>query len=146
MLVVPAPAQTQMACDPPALMDQDTWLASVLTSRPTVALAGDTLTVTADGATVTFVDQAVVDPARPLEGPVWTVDTLVAGDAASSLPAGVRAPTLTFTAGTVAVDTGCNTGSGTYTVEGDAVTFGPIATTRDGLRRPGRLGDGDSRC
>ena len=30
----------------------------------------------------------------------------------------------------MAVDTGCNTGRGTYTVAGDAVTFGPIATTR----------------
>ena len=42
----------------------------------------------------------------------------------------MRPPTLTFDAGSVAVDTGCNTGSGTYTVAGDAVTFGPIATTR----------------
>ena len=47
MLVVPAMAMTQMACTPAALMDQDTWLAAVLTSRPTVALDGDTLTLTA---------------------------------------------------------------------------------------------------
>src|SRR5829696_4142498 len=48
-------AQTEMACDPPALMDQDTWLSSVLTSRPTLTLDGDTLTITAQGATVTLV-------------------------------------------------------------------------------------------
>jgi len=37
---------------------------------------------------------------------------------------------LTFDAGSVALDTGCNTGRGSYTVDGDTVTFGPIATTR----------------
>ena len=130
MLVVPAMAQTEMACDPAALMDQDTWLGSVLTSRPTLTLDGDTLTIAAQGATVTMLDREVADPDRPLEGTVWTVDTLVAGDAASSLPAGVRAPTLTLEGGNVLVDTGCNTGRGGYTITGDALTFGPIATTR----------------
>ena len=37
---------------------------------------------------------------------------------------------MTFDAGSVALDTGCNTGRGSYTVDGDTVTFGPIATTR----------------
>jgi heat shock protein HslJ len=130
VLVVPAMAQTEMACDPAALMDQDTWLGSVLTSRPTLALDGDTLTVSAQGATVTLVDREVADPDRPLEGTVWTVDTLVTGAAASSLPAGVRAPTLTLEGGNLLVDTGCNTGRGDYTIAADAVTFGPLATTR----------------
>ena len=106
VLVVPAMAQTEMACDPAALMDQDTWLGSVLTSRPTLTLDGDTLTIAAQGATVTMLDREVADPDRPLEGTVWTVDTLVTGDAASSLPAGVRAPTLTLEGGNVLVDTG----------------------------------------
>ena len=29
----------------------------------------------------------------------------------------------------VTVDTGCNTGSGTYTLAGDQITFGPLAMT-----------------
>src|SRR5262245_24862176 len=54
-LVVPDDmVMTEMACDPPALMDQDTWLASFLTSGPTAALDGDTLTLTADGVTITL--------------------------------------------------------------------------------------------
>jgi heat shock protein HslJ len=130
VLVVPPMAQTEMACEPPALMDQDTWLASVLTSRPTLTVDGVTLTIAAPGATVTLVDQEVAHPDRPLEGTVWTVDTLVSDDAASSLPTGASPPTLTFEGGTVSVGTGCNTGSGSYTIAGDAVTFGPIATTR----------------
>ena len=99
MLVVPGMAMTEMACEPAALMDQDTWLSAVLTSRPTVALDGDTLTLTADGAVITFVDREVADPDRPLEGTTWNVEGLVSNDAVSSIPAGGRVPTLRFEGG-----------------------------------------------
>ncbi len=130
VLVVPPMVHTMMACEPSALMDQETWLNAVLTSKPTVAVDGDTLTITAQGATVTLVDKEVADPDRPLEGTAWTVESLISAEAVSSIPTGVRPPTLTLDAGSVAVDTGCNTGRGTYTVAADAITFGPIATTR----------------
>ena len=130
VLVVGPMAQTEMACEPATLMDQDTWLASVLTSRPTITLDGDTLTIGADGSTVTLVDAAATRVAVPLEGTTWVVDTLTSGDLATSIPAGATAPTLRFEDGSVAVDTGCNTGSGTARVLGDTVTFGPIAMTR----------------
>jgi heat shock protein HslJ len=130
VLVVGPMAQTQMACEPATLMDQDTWLASVLTSRPTIALEGDTLTIGADGSTVTLVDEAATRVDLPLEGTTWVVDTLTSGDVATSIPAGGSAPSLVFEDGTVAVDTGCNTGSGPARVLGDTVTFGPIAMTR----------------
>ncbi len=119
-----------MACEPSTLMDQDIWLASVLSSRPTVTLAGPDLTLTAEGATVTFTDREVADPDRPLEETVWQAESLVTADAVSSIPAGVRPPTLVFTNGTVQVDTGCNRGSGPATVTDAELTFGPIATTR----------------
>jgi heat shock protein HslJ len=127
VLVVAQSVSTMMACNPPELQDQDIWLNALLTSKPTVSLGGDTLTIVADGATVTLVDQAATSPA--LEGPTWTVEGLISGSSVSSVPAGANA-TLTFQAGTVAVDTGCNTGSGSYAVAGDAITFGPIAMTR----------------
>ena len=130
VLVVPPMVHTMMACEPSALMDQETWLNAVLTSKPTVAVDGDTLTITAQGSTVTLVDKEVADPDRPLEGTTWTAESIISAQAVSSIPAGVRPPTLRFEGGAVAVDTGCNTGRGTYTVAGDAVTFGPIATTR----------------
>ncbi len=88
VLVVPEMRSTMMACEPAALMDQDIWLSSVLTSRPTVALDGDTLTITAQGATVTIVDKEAVDPDRPLEGTTWTLESTISADAVSSLPAG----------------------------------------------------------
>jgi heat shock protein HslJ len=130
VLVVPEPAMTAMACEPAALMDQDTWLAAVLTSRPTVALDGDTLTLSADRTFVTLVDRETADPDRPLEGTTWNLDSIVAGDAVSSLPAGAGTPTLRFDGGELTVDTGCNTGSGRYTVAGADITIEPIALTR----------------
>ena len=47
----------------------------------------------------------------------------------TSQTAGERAPTLTFDGTSVAVDTGCNSGSGGYTSDGAAITFQPIAIT-----------------
>ena len=119
---------TEMACEP-ALMEQDSWLAGFLTARPTVAVDGDTLTLSGGDASITFVDREVADPDRPLEGTEWTLDSLVTTDAVSSV-ATQRPPTLRFENGKVAVVTGCNSGSGTYEVAEQEITFGPIATTR----------------
>jgi heat shock protein HslJ len=130
VLVVGPMAQTMMACEPSALMDQDTWLHAVLSSRPTLGLDGDTLTVTAPGATLTMTNEATANPPQQLEGPTWTLQAINTASASSTVPAGVRTPTLTFQGGRIDVDTGCNTGGGSYTLGDGSVTFGPIATTR----------------
>jgi heat shock protein HslJ len=120
---------TEMACDPPALMDQDGWLADFLTSRPSVALDGDTLTLTAGEVTITMLDREVADPDRPLQGTMWVAEGLVEGDAVSSVPTGVRPPTLVFDGERVMVDTSCNTGTAAYEVAGNEITFAPLALT-----------------
>ena len=120
-------ASTEMACDP-ALMDQDRWLASLLDGA-TIALAGDTMTLAKDGVGLTLLDREVADPDRPLIGTRWVVDGLVSGDAVSSVPAGVVAA-LTFAAGRVDVEAGCNGGGGPATVTEATITFGPIALTK----------------
>lgn len=130
VLTVPDMAMTQMACEPAALMDQDTWLSAVLTSSPTLTLDGDTLTIEADGTTLTMLDRTVANPDVALESTTWNVESIVSGEAVSSIPTGTAVPTLRFENGTLAVESSCNTGSGTYTVEGDNVTLGPIAMTR----------------
>jgi heat shock protein HslJ len=129
ILAADALGQTEMACED-ALMEQDTWLSGLLTGSPTVALDADELTLTsADGATVvTMLDREVADPDRPLEGTRWVVESTISADAVSSIPSGATA-SITITDGTVAVESGCNTGSGSVTVGEDALTFGPIATT-----------------
>jgi heat shock protein HslJ len=95
-----------------------------------VALDADELTLTsADGATVvTMLDREVADPDRPVEGTRWVVEGTISADAVSSIPSGATA-SITITDGTVVVESGCNTGSGSVTVGEDALTFGPIATT-----------------
>jgi heat shock protein HslJ len=120
-------AMTEMACEP-ALMDQDTFLAAFLTSAPAVALTGDELTLTSGDASISFLDRKVADPDLPLEGTTWVVDTIITGDATSSVP-GTEEASITITDGIAAVDFGCNTGSGDVTITAETITFGPLAMT-----------------
>ena len=53
----------------------------------------------------------------------------VATEAISSLPANAEA-TLTITDGQAAIQTGCNSGSGTVEITDTTMTFGPIAITK----------------
>ena len=126
-LRVSAMWMTEMACQPP-LMDQDTWLAGLLDGA-LVTLAGDELTLAKDGDVLTLFDRVVADPDRPLLGTRWVVDGLVAGDAVSSVPPGVVAA-LTFSAGRVDVEGGCNRGGGAVAVSDATLTFGSIGLTK----------------
>jgi heat shock protein HslJ len=122
-------AMTEMGCDQ-ARHDQDDWVFGFLGSRPTVALAGNDLTLTAGEVVIRLLDREIADPDLPLVGPAWTVDSIVAGDAVSSIPDGVVA-TLTFDGeGRVAVQTGCNQGGGSYAVDGDRIRFAEIVLTK----------------
>jgi heat shock protein HslJ len=76
---------TDMGCDPERHA-QDEWLAALLQDRPRVDLQGSSLTLTTADATLHLVDRTVADPDRPLVGTRWTVDTVLQGDAASSVP------------------------------------------------------------
>lgn len=118
-------ASTMMACEQP-LMDQDTWLNEFLSSNPTIALDGRTMTLTGDSATLTLDE---VETA-PLAGITWTVTGTLKNEALTSVPADSAASITIADDGTVAVNTGCNTGSGTVEVTATSLTFGPIATTR----------------
>ena len=128
VLVVDTLGTTEMACDP-ALMEQDTWLVEFLSARPTVALDGDTLTLTGADATITLLDRTVADPDRPIEGTRWVVDGLAQNEGVSTVPIGVTAA-MTITAGQAAVEAGCNTGSASVEVGETTLTFGPMALTR----------------
>jgi heat shock protein HslJ len=106
---------TEMGCDP-ALHDQDQWLADLLTAHPSWSLDRDTLTLSGDTTVITLLDRRVADPDRPLEGTRWIVDTLLSGDAASSLPTDAVAE-LTFSSGQLTGSTGCNDLSGSYRLD-----------------------------
>ncbi len=104
------PASTMMGCDDD-LMTQDGWLASFLADGPEAELDGDTLTLTGGDVTMTMLDETVADPAKPLIGTAWTLDTIIDGDTASSVPAAVDPPTLMISdAGEATMFAGCNQG------------------------------------
>ena len=125
---------TMMACPEP-LMAQDTWLAGWLASDLAVVATPDGISLTGEGVTVELAAQATgpsdATGAAALIGPTWTLTSIMAGDAVSSVPTDVEAPTLVFAAdGTVAVFTGCNRGTTTAEIGDDGfITFAPMATT-----------------
>lgn len=127
--------QTQMACDPP-LMRQEAALQRLVQSQPRVALAGESLTLTAgDGTELVLAESARAPGPRPIAGTTWTLETIAGSGpdgSASNVPAGVRAPTLLIREdGTVALFAGCNGGGGRAVVRDDGfVDFGPIVLTR----------------
>jgi heat shock protein HslJ len=128
LVVAEGLSTTEMGCAP-ELHDQDEWLAAFLTSRPEVALDGDRLVLSTPSTEVVLVDREVADPDRPLTGTTWTLDTIIEGDAASSVPEGVTATLTISDDGTVALNTGCNSGGGTAEIGDATITFGQIATT-----------------
>jgi heat shock protein HslJ len=128
LLVVDGGTMTEIGCDE-ALQAQDDWLFDFLASRPTLALSGSDLSLAGGGAVIELQDREVADPDRPLVGQTWTLDTIMGGEAASSVPGGVEA-TLDFAAdGSVVVNAGCNFGEGRYAIEGDRIRFDGLALT-----------------
>ncbi|MFN7147981.1 MAG: META domain-containing protein [Microthrixaceae bacterium] len=126
---------TSMACSP-ELEAQDQWLAQLLVDGVDVSLDGDVLTLTsADGGDVTMTLTSGDAELASLTGTTWMLTSIISGDAASSVPAGVDQPTLRIGEdGMAEIFAGCNRGGsavGTTTTDaGEALSFGPIRLTR----------------
>lgn len=129
-LIVGQLAMTDMGC-PAALGTQDAWLAQLLGAQPTVALSGNDLLLTSGTLVVRLEDRRVVQPDRPLVGPTWTLDSIISGDAASSVPSGAAPATLVFKAdGTLSVFTGCNQGGATWAQGAGGLTVTNLVLTK----------------
>lgn len=129
-LVVAQIATTELACMPSTRMDQDTWLANLLTGRPTIDANGDTLVLTGGTVRITMLDRRTADPDRPLAGPHWRVESIITGDAVASAPQGVEAY-FEFTAdGRVSGNTGCNEFHGAYQAAAGTITFSQVGMTK----------------
>jgi heat shock protein HslJ len=120
---------TAMGCDP-ALHDQDEWLADFLAGGPAVAVAGDQIALSNGGVVVQLVDEEVVNPDRPLVGTRWVVEGIRSRNGASTVPFGALATLRIADDGATIVETGCNTGRTTATVEADQLRFEELALTR----------------
>lgn len=126
-LVVGPIGGTEMGCPQP-LMDQDAWLAGVLAGESRLRLVEDDLTLTTDEVVIELTDRETISPDRPLTGTRWFLDSLIEGDAVSSVPGGVRA-TLEIRDGRAEVDAGCNEIGWEAVVDGDTITFSDGVTT-----------------
>ncbi|UWP79543.1 META domain-containing protein [Dactylosporangium fulvum] len=122
-LVVEELSMTDMGCDPPR-HEQDRWVTAFLGGRPAWRLEGAELVLEGGGTRIVLTDREVADPDRPLAGPRWTVDTLVSGQVAGSVPAGLLAYLSFGTDGTVTGFGGCNDLGGRYSVSGGSASGG----------------------
>lgn len=129
-LVVDGLGGTEMGCSP-ELMAQDQWLSGFLGGRPRLQLADDELTLTAGDVRIVLVDREVADPDRPLRGTRWELDTIIDGDTASSVPAGVRA-NLQLGRNNASGNNGCNSFSGKLTVSGSSLRMRDVVRTLKG--------------
>ncbi|URM90775.1 META domain-containing protein [Streptomyces sp. MRC013] len=127
---------TKKACEKP-VGDFEEAFHEAFTGRLEARLdsGGDRLTLTTRGGdTLVFSER----PEAPLKNTRWSVETLVEGGTAASLPAGVKGrPHLTIGAdGTARGNLGCNNFTATVKTEGDQLTFGSLAVTRRICARP----------
>jgi heat shock protein HslJ len=127
---------TEMACDPDREA-QDQWLIQLLISKPVVMLANNELTLASGSIVVRLLDRKVVEPDVPLTGRVWTVVSIISGDAVSSVPAGATA-TLEFNGdGTISVNAGCNQGSARWKAVGTGIDVSDLVLTKKACEGPG---------
>jgi heat shock protein HslJ len=120
---------TQMACEEP-LMTLETAYLAALGEVEGYSIDGSTLELTGDGRAMTF-DEVVPPEPLPLTGTAWRLTTIATGtDAVSSTIAGTEITMTIDEDGTVSGSAGCNSYTGTAIVEGDRVSFGPLATTK----------------
>ena len=90
---------------------------------------GDTLTLDNGQIRLTLLDREVASPDKPLTGTHWVLDSIIDGDAVSSVPAGVTA-SMRIVDGQLELNAGCNIGGGSVAVTADTLEFGPLMLTK----------------
>ncbi|MFI2369993.1 META domain-containing protein [Streptomyces sp. NPDC018833] len=119
---------TEMGCDKKVQGFEDT-LRAAFSGKLKAKVTDGRLTLTTEKGDA--IAMTAEQPA-PLIGTRWTVDSLVSGETATSLPAGTEGKAhLTIAEdGTVGGSLGCNRFSSTAKVSGDSITLGRLASTR----------------
>jgi heat shock protein HslJ len=128
-LIVDQLATTDMGCPAP-LGAQDAWLATLLGAQPAFTVVGNDLALSSGSVAVMLRDRTVVEPDKPMVGPTWRVESIIAGDVVSTVPAGAAA-TLAFNAdGTFTLFTGCNSGGGHWSAVTGGIQVTDVVTTK----------------
>jgi heat shock protein HslJ len=127
-LTIQVGAMTEMACDESLMALEAAFLAAlgdVTTFHETV----DGLTLTGGAAPLTFATEPPAEP-LPLTGTTWVLTSIATGDAVSSTVAGTEVSLDLADDGRASGTAGCNRFSGGYEVDGDSLSFGPLAATK----------------
>lgn len=112
------------------LMAQDAWLAAFLGSRPSVSVAGNAMTLDNGSIVLQLLDRAVAEPDVSVTLETWKVESIITGDAVSSIPNGATA-TLMFNAdATLTIHDGCNDGGARWRSVGDRLGISEIVLTK----------------
>lgn len=110
---------TEMACAEPIMASEAAYHAALAAVRA-ASRDGDTLTLTGPGVELVFTKVAP-PPTAELVGAPWVLDSIISGDAVSSVM-GDPAELLLAADGTLTGTTGCRPFTGHYTVDGRTVT------------------------
>jgi len=124
--------QTEMACSPDEVMDQERQFTLALSTIRFYEIDGDRLTlVSEDGAVIiSAVNRDSVELPVSLGDVVWIADTRIERDAASTLIQGTEVR-LTFDAalGNIGGNSGCNSFGATYVVDDDRIRIADLVGT-----------------
>lgn len=122
VLVIDGMYSTEMGCDPERHA-QDEFVIELLTSRPTLRVGTDTLTVATPTITIELVDREVAEVDEPLIGTEWVVDGFFDPIAATAYAVDVPASFVFGSAGQAAGFDGCGDFDITYQATEIAVTL-----------------------
>ena len=125
LTIGPQIAGTSKACPPAETAVERAYLER-LPQVSTYRISGDTLTLLNGDQVLLRYDATIA--AEAILGD-WMVTSYFSGDAVTSVLGGAEMTT-TFAAADVTGNTGCNTFSGPYQVDGDGIKIGPLASTR----------------
>ena len=114
-----AMSMTEMACAEPMMTVEAAYHAA-LAAVTRAARAGDTLTLSGEGTELVFVLLPPV-PDAALQGTRWTLESLIHGDAVSSVQG--DAWLVLRADGTMAGSTGCRDLTGNFVVNGDEIAW-----------------------
>jgi heat shock protein HslJ len=119
---------TEMACDEP-VMALEAAFVDAIGRVTTYRFDGEDLVLEGGGPALRFTAERPL----PLEGTAWRLDGIAGdGDTVSSVLAGTEVTAAFDTEGRLAGSSGCNGFGAPYTVEGDAIHVGEIASTAIG--------------
>lgn len=121
---------TLMYCSDPGVMDQEAAYLALLGQATSISADSERLTLMDGKGTAILTFARVVPPApAPLAGTPWTLSSIHAADAVSSVIAGTSITALFGDDGQISGSGGCNRYFASYTLKGTAITVGPAGST-----------------